>query len=822
MLAVGGRLIEVAFATATEPIRLAHNTDALIPLVLPVGARVLLHPEIETVTIDAELDDGIYRLTDGREIEEDRLWPLHSGETLVDRMAQGDIDKLGPFSLRLDALHLAAIREADGLGSFLGGRIRLFPHQLYAAEKATRADPVRWLLADEVGLGKTVEACLILNHLLRTGRGDRALVIAPETLTVQWLGELWRKYHQVFVLLDEKRIADVERDFGPGFNPFDAHHRVVVGLEMLIARPELTKQAVESGIDLLIVDEAHHLKRPKGHPGDPAYRAVKPIADLGRHMLLLSATPLDDDAHGFFRLLQMLRPDEFPEGTDFDERLEQRVPLPPCTSATRRAEIGGLPPRQGHPVEFELDASWKAQLALEQAARAGEVDNVLKRKKTLRRVRRALASPAALSAILSPGESELAALAERAEKKDPRIAWLAAQASGWRDKGEKTLVFVAHRESLEAIKTAMSRRAQLRVGLFHEDLSPGQRDIEVAQFRLESGPSMLISTECGGEGRNFEFCTRLVLFDLPWNPMTVEQRIGRLDRIGREIPVEIVYFVPPAGLGHSLARLHASLGLFEEPLGGLERELSHVEPVIERLALDSEVTPPPDKFEEVIADARQAANRIREAAYHQLHRDPYQASHAEKILERVPEDLDELTEEVIIAACEELDLRVESHRDNTRYSVELGGRARVESLPGIPAGSMFLGSFDREESVRDESVDFFASGHPLVEGVLAHLEDSAIGRVGILHVKLEGGPAGLGLAAMYKEGPQFNVVAVNVAGQRCPEWEQFLMQRPLKSRRVKAKDVVGQPGWPTLVRQMAAHLEPFGEPVAIAAIVVDG
>ncbi|NIM02248.1 MAG: RNA polymerase-associated protein RapA, partial [Acidobacteria bacterium] len=100
---------------------------------------------------------------------------------------------------------------------------------LYAAESATRAPLVRWLLADEVGLGKTVEACLILNHLLRTGRADRTLVVAPETLTVQWLGELWRKYHQVFVLLDDKRLADVEKDYGPGFNPFDAHRRVVLG-----------------------------------------------------------------------------------------------------------------------------------------------------------------------------------------------------------------------------------------------------------------------------------------------------------------------------------------------------------------------------------------------------------------------------------------------------------------------------------------------------------------------------------------------------------------------------------------------------------------
>jgi ATP-dependent helicase HepA len=198
---------------------------------------------------------------------------------------------------------------------------------------------VRWLLADEVGLGKTVEACLIANHLIRTRRTERTLVVAPETLTVQWLGELWRKYHQVFVLLDEARLADVERDFGAGFNPFDVHRHVVIGLDTLVARPKLTEQAVASGIDLLIVDEAHHLRRPPGHPGNPEYRAIAPIAALGRHTLLLTATPLEDDAHGFFRLLQLLRPDEFPDrGLRGDRR---GVSRPALRQPTRRTDIGG-------------------------------------------------------------------------------------------------------------------------------------------------------------------------------------------------------------------------------------------------------------------------------------------------------------------------------------------------------------------------------------------------------------------------------------------------------------------------------------------------
>src|SRR5262249_43261867 len=205
------------------------------------------------------------------------------------RLAAGEIDNLDDFANRIDALHLASLREADGLGSFLGGRIHLFPHQLDVAERATRSDPVRWLLAAAVGLGKTVDACRVRNHIVRTARAERCLVVAPETLTVKWLGELWRKYHQVFVLLDEKRLADVARDFGPTFNPFDTHRHAVLGLDTLIRHPRLTDHAVAAGVDLLVVDEAHHLQRPPGHLGNAAWRVIAPIAPMNRHVLLLPA-----------------------------------------------------------------------------------------------------------------------------------------------------------------------------------------------------------------------------------------------------------------------------------------------------------------------------------------------------------------------------------------------------------------------------------------------------------------------------------------------------------------------------------------------------
>ena len=815
--AVEGRTLVVEFPKAGTTLQLAAGTDALVPVDLRPGRRVRQGTGGREAVVAAHLPDGRVRLDDRRVVAADDLWPVDLDTALAERLALGDLDPLPDFLNRLDALHLAALREAGGLGSLLGGRIRLFPHQLHVAERATAADPVRWLLADEVGLGKTVEAGLVLSRLVRTGRVERCLVVAPATLVVQWLGELWRKYHQVFVLLDEARLADVARDFGPRFNPFDAHRRVVVALETLGERPRLTEQAVEAGIDLLVVDEAHRLRRPRGHPGEPAWRAVAPIAALGRHVLLLSATPLEDDAHGFFRLLQLLRPDELTDEEGFEARLTRGEPLPPCTSSTRRADVGGLPPRVGRIVEADDREGWRLRLELEAEVRALEAPHALARRKKADRVRRALASGAALLAVLGPEETGLRARAEAADVADPRLAWLAAEGRRGKEAGEKTLVFTAHRETLELVRAQLSHRAQLASAVFHEDLSPGRRDIEVAQFRQPGGPSLLVSTECGGEGRNFEFCHRLVLFDLPFDPAAVEQRIGRLDRIGRRLPVEIVAFRPPAGLGAAVLRLFEQIGLLREPIAGLEPELAGVEAALEAAALEPAGSLAEERFASLVREARAARTRIQEAAYRELHRDRYRPEMAADILARVPAGLDALNQEVVVLAAERLGLRVERGRGGRAFSIDLGNEAVVESLPGVAGGASFLGTFDREEAVADETLDFFAAGHPLVEGLLAELEEGRRGRVAAFRVDA-GTPPGRGLVALYKDGPVFEAVAVDAAGRPRPEWAAVVAGRPLRARPVRP-EVARDPDWPARVRAMAARLDPARRPVAVAVVV---
>ena len=779
--AIDGRTLVVEFPNTGSTLRLAAGSDALVPVDAATGLPAPERP-------------------------------------LLDRLALGELDDAGDFLTRLDILHLRRVREADGLGSFLGGRVRLFPHQLHVAERATASDPVRWLLADEVGLGKTIEACLILNHLVHARRIERCLVVAPASLTVQWLGELWRKYHQVFTLLDERRLADVERDFGAGFNPFELHRRAVIALEALTADPRLTAQAVAAGIDLLVVDEAQRLRRPPGHPGDPPWRAVAPIAALGRHVLLLSATPLEDDAHGFFRLLQLLRPEEFPEDIGFEMRLAAGTPLPPCTSSTRRVDIGGLPPRVGVPITIDNAPGWQLREAVEVTVRASAAPHVVARQKKGDRIRRALASGAALTAVLGPDERALREQAQAMDATDPRVEWLLSQTPRWRDAREKTLVFVAHRETLEMLRTALSHRGQLATGAFHEELPPSRRDLEVARFREAGGPSLLVSTEAGGEGRNFEFCRRLVLFDLPWKPSVVEQRIGRLDRIGRRVPVEIVYFRPPGGIGADAVRLFEALGLFREPLAGVEPELAQVEGTLDAVAGDAAASLPDGACTSIVADVGAARTRIREAAFQQLHRQPYRPDMAAGLLARVPADLDALNQDVVVAACTRLGFAVEHTRGRRVFAIELGSNALVDSLPGVRSGSAYVGSFDREEAVEDETIDFFASGHALVEGILAHFEDGLLGRVARLELQ-EGREPGEGLAAIYKDGPDFEVIALDARGRPRPDWAAALRERPRRVRRA-ADDAAGRAAWAAMARRVGTRLDPARPPHALAALVV--
>ena len=195
------------------------------------------------------------------------------------------------------------------------------------------------------------------------------------------------------------------------------------------------------------------------------------------------------------------------------------------------------------------------------------------------------------------------------------------------------------------------------------------------------------------------------------------------------------------------------------------------------------------------------------------------------ILARVPADLDALNQEVVVTASIGLGFAVERPRGEHIFSIELGSGSLVDGLPGVPGRSSYTGSFDREEAVANETIDFFASGHPLVEGIFAHYEESALGRVARFEVEI-GAERGEGLVAIYKDGrnsggthsPVFEIAVFDSTGRARRDWAAALCRRPLNARPVAGRSASAD--WTDMVRRVGPRLDTARRPHALAAIIV--
>ncbi|MCP4004655.1 MAG: DEAD/DEAH box helicase family protein [bacterium] len=715
---VDGRYLEVYFPQVEREVTLAAEGSGLTPLVLPPGAAAVLLDGGDEVEI-AAYEDGVYELTDGRNIADADLWPLESADNPIERLANLRLDRLGGFRNRVEGMHLSKLREAGGLGSFLGGRIELFPHQLHTALKAVEMDDVRWLLADAVGLGKTIVACLILSALVRTGRAQRALIVAPSTLTVQWLGELYRKFHQVFLLLDEDRIDSVEADYGKGNNPFDVHPYGVISMEQLTDDATLTLAATQADLDLIVVDEAHRMANPD------IEAALAPLVRHAKHALLLSATPLSADRGGFFRLLKLLHPENFSSHEEFDRAVASGSAVFPCTSAVRREDLGNWPPRSAQAID------------------------------------------------LGPAMKD--------PKSDPRAAWISEHTRGWLEKREKALVFVHSVKMLTKLKKYLENTTQTHIATFHEEMTEAQRDIEVARFR-ESNLPVLLCSEAGTEGRNFQFCDRMIHYDLPFDPIALEQRIGRLDRIGRTKDVEIIYF-HCAKSKPDVAGLFEKLDLFLRPSAGLDSALSGIAPALEAAA---EANTKID-IDELVAGVEKARKGNTQDVPRVIYSDAYDNTQAEEILAMVPEDLETHMRKFTLGAANDLGLRIVEKGSQSLYYIEMGTSLTIDSIPGVADDARWLGTFSREEAIEKDELEFYASGHPLVEGLLLEFEDGPRGRAAIMEIP-NNEAEGAGLLCLFKNGPKWRTLVLDTRGDERPDLAEAVLANLSKARPVKPED----------------------------------
>jgi ATP-dependent helicase HepA len=453
------------------------------------------------------------------------------------RLLNGHFDKNSEFALRFATFTHTDRLQRSPVRGLLGSRTSLLPHQLYIAGEVGRRHAPRVLLADEVGLGKTIEAGMILQNQILTGRATRILILVPPSLLHQWLVEMLRRFNLHFSLFDLERLAAA-----PGENPFESEQLVLSGLDLFLENPDARRQALAAHWDIVTIDEAHHLHWEPGAAGED-YRFVEALAARAAGLLLLTATPEQIGQASHFARLRLLDPSRFHDLQQFQREEQQYRKWSELVEALEAGEtIDALPPGlepgapPAHLVEQILDRHGTGRVLFRntRSAIAGFPQRVLHHY--------ALPEPEEYAAIAGDATQRLYPELNFADDSwltaDPRVSWLEQTLKSLRP--AKVLVICAHAVTAIALEHHLHLRAGIRSAAFYEGLSIIERDRAAAYFADEvNGAQTLVCSEIGSEGRNFQFAHHLILFDLPLNPDLLEQRIGRLDRIGQTSDVQI-------------------------------------------------------------------------------------------------------------------------------------------------------------------------------------------------------------------------------------------------------------------------------------------
>ncbi|MFC3122396.1 RNA polymerase-associated protein RapA [Agaribacter flavus] len=561
------RSVLVLFPAVNEERNYAKKQNALARLILSDG-ETATHVDGWTITVEkATEQDGLYTYSGKRhdteeyasivEVALDHHVKVHQPEK---RLFLGQLDDPKWFDTRLSCWQQQYdFASSDAVG-LIGARVELIPHQIHIAHEVGKRYAPRVLLADEVGLGKTIEAALIIHQQLLSGRAKRVLICVPSPLVHQWLVEMLRRVNLHFSVFDEERIEAVKES---GENPF-SQEQLVLCSQSFIEEEEVLHQALSVDWDMLVVDEAHHLKWTPDAPSS-AYLAIEKLSHKATSILLLTATPDQLGHESHFARLRLLDPARFHSYQSFveeeakyselaqavnpllndeplsDEEITQlqavSADVDPVNLDTpeerqklvadlidrhgtgrlmfrnRRASISGFPKRIAHSVPLKLPKEY--------ALLHDPADDI--------------------ATQLHPERSAI--LDDKWPLFDSRIQWLIKLLEDVQ--GDKVLLICAYASTAMQLAEYLRSKTSVRHTVFHEGMSIVERDKAAHFFATsEQGAQIMLCSEIGSEGRNFQFCRHLVLFDLPLNPDLLEQRIGRLDRIGQmhDVNIYLPYF----------------------------------------------------------------------------------------------------------------------------------------------------------------------------------------------------------------------------------------------------------------------------------------
>jgi ATP-dependent helicase HepA len=551
--------VSVLFLACDERRIYATDNAPLTRVRFSIGDNIESVEDEKLTILKVTENDGILTYIceneDGETVELEEMDLNHHSQfnKPQERLFTGQTDPNAWFSLRYETWQHLQQHAKSPVKGLLGGRAALIPHQVFIAHEAANRAAPRIMLADEVGLGKTIEAGLILHHRLINGLSKRILIIVPESLLHQWLVEMLRRFNLKFSIFDEIRCLseigddgfddDEKTDLYNQANPFLSEQLILCSQSFFSDYQNRQEQALDAGWDMVIVDEAHHLEWSESAPSAD-YLFVEQLAQISPSLILLTATPEQLGKESHFARLRLLDPDRF---YNFAAFLEEEKSFEPVANAAKSL-LADKP--------LTNDEQQALAILLKD-------DNVFKTLANLNDVEKSVAARQSLINILLDhhgtgrilfrnsrqtvqgfpereyfGYALNGDINETDLKNDARYLWLVEKVKQLA--GKKALLICKHAQTAMDLEETLKMRAGILSAVFHEHMTIIERDRAAAYFAdEESSARLLICSEIGSEGRNFQFLQHLILWDLPINPDLLQQRIGRLDRIGQKHVIQI-------------------------------------------------------------------------------------------------------------------------------------------------------------------------------------------------------------------------------------------------------------------------------------------
>lgn len=699
-------------------------------------------------------NDGLLLLYIGKDgvLSEAELGDVSIQNGAEDRLFMGDVDAPEIFDLRRKTLEYHYMRSISSINGFIGGRIDLIPHQLYVAHEVSSRYAPRVLLSDQVGLGKTIEACLILHRLLLSGQVSRVLILVPDSLIHQWFVEMFRRFNLWFHIFDEERCAALD-DTAPDGNPFLDDQLVICSTSFLANSPQRARQAIMADWDMLVVDEAHHLEW-SAEKASPAYVIVELLSKVAKGLLLLTATPEQLGVESHFARLRLLDPERY---ADYDTFIKESQDHAPIAHIVENLSTGN-PLGKEDKALLEVMFGAKRMTKIEgegTIAKNQLIEDLLDQHGPGRVVfrntratmsgfpkRKAHIIPLKVTGKEAEWVQRLSAeytvdtkrhIGKEVQQKfwfseDPRVQWLVGLIQELHP--AKIVLICRSKEKVLALEKALKKGSNVRAAVFHEDLSIVQRDKNAAWFTETDGARILLCSEIGSEGRNFQFAHHLVLFDLPAHPELLEQRIGRLDRIGQQNDIQIyVSYLKGTPQEVWVRWFHEGLNAFEENIEGGNQIGKLFNDRLESIAEEASSAAVSAQLNALLEDTALTQKELKQLL----------AQGRDKLLEMnsfrplVAENL--ITN--IKAVDQDLGLEIYMTKVFEHFGIEMEdlaartyllkpARENREAFPSIPEEGISV-TFDRKRALSREDISFITWDHPMVTGAMDMVLSSGTG-----------------------------------------------------------------------------------------------